>query len=194
MIQLILRSSGILKSLMECTYHRGARFVGRAASFFLIWKTSFFFIWRTPSLVELYNTMSLKVIDQILIGTSFSLDLLGFEVEVIPVDRLVKIVGTVGVTVGEPCIGFEVMAVYVALIFSSFFSKNKARLSTYLLGGLALINLANIARIGLLAYLVQFDPYLWEVNHKYVFTLVVYFLVFGLWASFVTKEKKDIVS
>ena len=190
----INRSSEVLRSVIEGTHGRLIRFLGRVAFFFLAWKMSFFVIWRSPTLLELYNDFSLRVIDRILMSTSLLLDALGFNIEVISAERLVKIAGTVGVTVGEPCIGFELMAVYSGLVCSSFFSGNKVRLLCYILGGLAMINLVNICRIALLAYLVQFDPYLWEINHKYVFTLVIYTLIFGLWASYVAREKRTIHS
>jgi exosortase family protein XrtF len=90
--------------------------------------------------------------------------------------------GTV-LRVFEGCNGLNVMIVFVAFIVA--FGGPLRRMAWFTLMGLTLIHLANLLRVGLL-YVVatRFENYFY-LYHKFIFTAVLYVLVFGLWVSWV---------
>lgn len=160
-------------------YGNSVKFIAVFACLFLAYKTLFFFIWRSDYLFSLYYDFSIWWINGLLVCSDFFLGLIGYSTEVIESTRIVKIAGTSGVTVGEPCIGFDIMALFVGLIVAATMKIKRK----FLFIGLALliINTLNVLRISALAILVQFDPYLWELNHKFIFTIVVYLVMFSFW-------------
>lgn len=162
---------------------KGLHFVLKFLALFLLWKIAFYCIWRSPNLLENYNQFSLHVIQYILIFSGHLLELAGYTVEIIANERIVRIKNTLGVSVGEPCIGYEVTAIFVGLILSSNGSwKTKAWYITF---GTFVISFLNLLRIGALAILVTIDQRIWEINHKFIFTLVVYFFIFLLWNNWI---------
>ena len=102
--------------------------------------------------------------------------------------RIVKIIGTSGVTVGEPCVGFDIMALFVGLILSA--AMNIKKKLAYIALAIIIINGLNVLRISALAVLVQFDPYLWELNHKFIFTIIVYLVMFSFWRKLLNPVTK----
>lgn len=156
-------------------------FIIRFLLLFLAWKGSFFIIWRSEQLLSAYNRFSISVIQIILKCTAFFLETLNYPIQIITETRVVKIIGTSGVTVGEPCIGFGLMALICGLVISTNLKVSKK--IKYISIGLIMVNALNILRISALAILVQYDPYLWELNHKFIFTIVVYSIIFLLWIT-----------
>lgn len=154
----------------------------------LLWKVLFFVIWRNPYLLNLYNQLSLVVIDLFLNATAGIMSLLGEEMEIDHLLRIVRIKGTSGVTVGEPCIGYEIDAFFLALILSS--NGNLTSKIWFSIFGLTLLVFVNLLRIIVLTYLVEINPWLWEVNHKFVFSIVVYSVLFLLWHLWIQKFTK----
>lgn len=171
---------GSYKTLKFIRNNRSAVvFFVRFALLYLLWKIFFYFTWRTPELLEWYNNFSLDVIALLLEGTFVLMATLGETMEMDSALRIIRIQGTVGVTVGEPCIGFDLVAIYLGLILSAsgkFYHK-----AIFLLAGSAFLVFLNIIRIASLAYLVQINPWLWEVNHKFIFSLIIYSFLFLFW-------------
>mgnify|MGYP001048214292 CR=1 FL=1 len=160
--------------------HRGKIvFVSRFAILWLLWKVFFFVTWRTPELLQWYNNFSLDVISLLLEGTYHLMTTLGETLELDYALRIIRIKGTVGVTVGEPCIGFDLNAIYIGLILSA--SGKPLHKMMFLIVGVAILVFLNIIRIASLAYLVEINPWLWEVNHKFIFSIVIYFFLFIMW-------------
>ncbi len=81
-------------------------------------------------------------------------------------------------------------AISVMILFMSFVVAFKGKLKTtflFLLSGLALIHLLNVARIGLLAIaLIHYKEYQ-ELLHGVIFPAVIYGVVFLLWVIWVNK-------
>lgn len=184
---------GAYKILKLIKRHRSAIvFCFRFTSLFFLWKVFFYFTWRTPQLLIWYNEFSLDVISLLLKGTYALMTGLGENMELDHVLRIIRIKGTVGVTVGEPCIGFELDAIFLALILSA--SGKWIHKSVFLVLGLTMLTFLNIARIATLSYLVEINPWLWEVNHKFVFSTIIYCFLFCLWLiwlhNFSTNKKK----
>jgi len=179
----MINISGMIKALdlnFILKKHRSKFvFCGRFLLLWVLWKSFFFVTWRTPSLLAWYNNFSLKVISLLLDGTFYLMTLLGENMELDSLLRIVKIKGTPGVTVGEPCIGFDVNAIYIGLILSA--SGKAINKLWFLILGVMMLVLLNVMRIAALAYLVEINPWLWEVNHKFVFSVVIYFFLFVLW-------------
>lgn len=83
------------------------------------------------------------------------------------------------VYVFEGCNGINVMIVYL-----SFLVAYKGTIRQFLMfcfGGLVLIYLLNLVRVGLLAEVALFYPEQLYFFHKYLFTGFIYTLVFVLW-------------
>ena len=167
-------------------------FLFKIGAFLLGWKVLFHFVWNDPYWLSAYNAFSLIVIEFILHCCAFLLEVFQYNVEIDSVDRILRLKGTIGVTVGEPCIGFEVMSLFVALILSCRGAIIKK--IWFIPLGVAIIYSLNLLRICALALLVRIDPAIWELNHKVIFSLIVYSFIFIMWSYWIkinSKTKKN---
>ena len=139
----------------------------------------FHFIWKTPNLLIIYKTINLFVIDFLLNSCGFLLELFQYNIEMDQINRILRIQGTIGVTVGEPCIGYDITALFIALILSSRGTLIKKM--WFIPSGVLLILIMNLLRISGLAVLVIINQEIWELNHKLIFTLIVYTFIFLMW-------------
>lgn len=95
--------------------------------------------------------------------------------------------GTV-LNVFEGCNGLNVMIVFVA--FLAAFGGPLKMMAWFIPAGLVVIHVFNLLRIGLLYYVAtQFEHYFYFF-HKYLFTAILYAVVFGLWVVWVTMVTK----
>lgn len=163
-------------------------FIVRFIMLFALWKVLFHFIWTVPHYLEAYNEFSLDVISMILQQVSVILTFVGHEVVIVEPERLVGIVGTVGVSVGEPCIGFGIHALFVALIIS--YGNQWAKKWWFLLVGTSLIYILNLTRITALAIMVQYDQSIWDLNHKFIFKFIIYSVIFIFWMLWIKGGKE----
>lgn len=177
------------------------KFFVRLTLFYLVWKTSYFFIYRVDALGDAYRAFSIWFIGGILYGTSIILELLQYDPIIDYAARTIRNAGeyyavaehsqweTLGVEVGEPCIGYGVMYLFFALIVS-YPGNNKAKW-WFVPMGLSFIYFINLCRIAILTIMVKYKPEVWEMNHKFIFKIVVYSLIFMLWMWwFKLHEKK----
>ncbi len=91
----------------------------------------------------------------------------------------------------------EILSVYegcnglnVVILFISFLLAYKGPVKKFLVFssiGIILIHAVNLARIGLLYFVAQHYPNYMYFTHKYLFTTVIYAVVFGLWYLWVSK-------
>ena len=89
----------------------------------------------------------------------------------------------------EGCNGINVMIVYISFLLA--FSGPKGLFWKFLLLGLLSIYLMNLIRVGLLfgvAYYFEEQLYFF---HKYLFTGIIYVVVFALWYLWVKKVKRS---
>lgn len=92
--------------------------------------------------------------------------------------------GTV-LNVFEGCNGLNVMIVFVAFLVA--FGGPLKKMAWFIPAGLLIIHVFNLLRIGLLYYVAtHFEQYFYFF-HKYLFTAILYMVVFGLWVYWVTK-------
>jgi len=173
----------VFLSKFQLQYPTVNAFLIRLIILYLFWEICFHIIWQSPSLTITYRHFSLFIIDNILTHTACFLDILYYTTEIDLGERIVKIVGTVGVTVGEPCIGLGVMAVFFALITA--YPGHHSKKIWFIPLGLLIIYFANIIRISLLAVIVKTDPTIWELNHKFIFKFIIYSIVFSLWKQWI---------
>jgi len=91
------------------------------------------------------------------------------------------------INVFEGCNGLNVMIVYLAFLFA--FSGGAKKTVYFLMLGLGVIYLANLARVLLLYEVALHFPSSLYFFHKYFFTGVLYLIVFILWYFWVQQTK-----
>ena len=85
----------------------------------------------------------------------------------------------------EGCNAVSVMILFAAFVVA-FRGKLKHTL-LFILGGIFIIHILNIARIALLALALYYYPEYQEILHGTIFPLVIYSVVFILWVIWVNK-------
>ncbi len=168
-------------------YEKMLVFLFRMGILIVGWEVIFHIVWHNEYLLAGYNSFSLVVIDFILHCCAFLLELFQYDIEIDSVNRILRLKNTIGVTVGEPCIGYEVTALFTALIISCKGSITKKLWFIPL--GVAIIYLLNLIRICALALLVTINQEIWELNHKLIFTVIIYTGIFLIWQYWLIKSK-----
>ena len=79
-------------------------FILKLGFIYLIWKLFYYTVWYNEAMMIAYKAFTMNVINMILVHTSYLLEFFSYDTEIIAGNRLVRIVDTVGVSVGEPCI------------------------------------------------------------------------------------------
>lgn len=102
-----------------------------------------------------------------------------------PLRGHVGIEGSKGVTIGAPCDGFVLLALFLAFVVA-FPGPWKHRV-WFIPLGLTSIHLFNSMRVAALAVIVHINEDWLAFNHDYTFTLIVYAFVFLLWWIWVQK-------
>jgi len=129
-----------------------------------------------------YTSIDGYLVDILVKGAEAFLRFFGFELGVFDDGDFrnhIAIMGTPGVTVGAPCDGMILMALFVIFIFA-YPGENKRRM-WFIPFGLITIQLLNIIRIAALALIVYWNEDYLAFNHDYTFTIIVYSYVFCLW-------------
>ena len=89
------------------------------------------------------------------------------------------------VSVYEGCNSLNVMIVFVSFVIAYTGSLKKTLL--FGLFGIVLIYLANLGRVSLLYFIAKYYPHSLYFFHKYLFTGLLYVLVFVLWYFWVRR-------
>jgi len=154
-----------------------ASFILKAALMYLLWYV-------------LYEQWLLKdgfldhfLINHLVGSTEFLLNLLNFNT--FSYADAVGIDGSHGVLIGTPCNGFDLFALFTGFIIA-FPGKIKNKLA-YIPIGILVIHGLNILRLVALAIVVVYYPDSLQFNHKYTFTIIVYFCIFLMWILWVKK-------
>lgn len=85
----------------------------------------------------------------------------------------------------EGCNGINTMIIFVAFLIG--FGPVNKKLLWFIPLGLLIIHLANLLRITLLFFVAEYRPDFMYFIHKYVFTAVLYLVIFGLWVWWVRR-------
>jgi len=95
-----------------------------------------------------------------------------------------KIVG-----VADPCNALELYALYLGFLFA--FPASFKRVLLFSIVGIAIIYIANIIRLAALASMNMHRVNAVDMAHHYVFKMIVYGLIFGLWVLFTKRQIQD---
>ncbi len=129
------------------------------------------------------TTLDEVVIEHMVSSTEAAFRAVGWPVGTYPQpathrDR-VGVAGHAGVQIGAPCDGVALFALFAIFILA--FPGPFLRKAWFIPAGIALLHLANIARVVILARIQATAPEWLEFNHDYTFTVLIYGLVFALW-------------
>ena len=110
----------------------------------------------------------------------------GFETRVYA-DRtgphLIDLNGRKSISIDTPCNGLPMMFLYMAFIL--VYPGSWRRKIGFCLTGLGILHLLNLGRIIGLTYLSFYAPGYFEINHKFIFQVLVYSVTIGIWIFFV---------
>ncbi|MCG8476247.1 MAG: exosortase family protein XrtF [Cytophagales bacterium] len=93
--------------------------------------------------------------------------------------------GFVLLNIADSCNGLVLYALFVGF-FIAFPGRWKPKL-WFSLAGSVVIYLLNVARIVALSFIQMYHPEYLDISHKYVFTLVVYGAIMGMWWLWVNR-------
>lgn len=85
--------------------------------------------------------------------------------------------------VNEGCNAVSVMIIFVSFIIA--FSRGFARTILYIIAGLLIMIVSNIARIFLLCWVFRYHPSYAQMSHDYLFPAIIYGTVVVLWLIWV---------
>lgn len=91
--------------------------------------------------------------------------------------------GNTILSVYEGCNGVNVMVVFIAFILA--FGGKKKMIALFIITGLVIIHAMNLIRILLLYYVALSYQHYFYFVHKYIFTAVLYLVVFALWTIWI---------
>lgn len=89
------------------------------------------------------------------------------------------------INVFEGCNGLNVMIVFLSFVFA--FGGSARNIAWFIPAGFLAIHVTNLARVLWLFWLAAVDAKLFYYFHKYLFTAVIYLIVFALWWFWVTR-------
>lgn len=158
------------------------RFILFATGLYLIWYVVYEFYLKSNSAFDKI------VIDNLVYLTKGFLTTLGYDIVVQSQETfqdVVQIRGSLGVTVGAPCDGIVLLALFTVFVIA--FPGPWKHKAWFLPIGLLTIHLINVLRIAALAIIVKINPAWLDFNHDYTFTILVYSYVFYLWYIWVNR-------
>lgn len=137
--------------------------------------------------IESYGTHPDPITRMVTFHTAHVLRMTGYEAGVRDHDTrpLIGLTehGSTVLNIFEGCNGINVMIVFVAFMFA--FGGNIRRLTVFVPAGLLIIHFFNLIRLVLLYHLAGSGSPQFYYYHKYVFTGILYLVVFVLWAIWV---------
>ena len=87
--------------------------------------------------------------------------------------------------IGDSCNGLELMLIYAGVI--ALLPGTLKKKSIYISVGFVALIIANMLRCTGLEWIYEFYRPLFETTHHYLFTLVMYVLIFAGWALYINK-------
>jgi exosortase family protein XrtF len=167
----------MLQSLRENVL---VRFLAIGGGAYLLWYILYEYVLKPATHLDEW------VINQIIYGTSFFLDLFGYSVQPLPDEPWLSRVGIEdahALFVGENCDGVVLFALFTIFILA--FPGPVKHKFWYIPVGNLIVHFVNVLRVTALAMIVDYDPALLEFNHDYTFTILVYGVIFGLWYGWI---------
>lgn len=180
---------------MSFLKHPFFRFILVSTGIYIGWDVLYEFYLKPATLFDDY------IIDSLVKIAEGILRIFGFELtpyQDFPFRSHIGILNSKGVTIGAPCDGAVLFALFAAFVIA-FPGKIKNKL-WYVPLGLLSIHLINAIRVFGLALVVHINEDWLAFNHDYTFTIIVYSWVFFLWWVWISRfsplktVKKDSVS
>ncbi|SDB64904.1 exosortase/archaeosortase family protein [Flavobacteriaceae bacterium MAR_2010_188] len=147
------------------------RFFIKAGVFYLLWQILYLGIVRPNGHIDQFLT------NLVISGTVTGLNVLGLESTNIV--NIVYIGNIAAVRVENQCNGLELLALFVGFLIC-FPGKSLPKLIVSIIGSILLF-ITNIIREILLSLNYVYFESSFNINHKYTYTIVVYFIVFLIW-------------
>ncbi|MEO1052805.1 MAG: exosortase family protein XrtF [Bacteroidota bacterium] len=139
--------------------------------------------------ISSYSPSADPITDFVTENTQQLLVLLGYPVSTLADETgpYVKLVedGTIILSVFEGCNGVNVSIVFLAFLVA--YSRPVVQLVWFIPLGLFIIHLVNLLRISFLFYVSKNQPDYLYFAHKYLFTAIIYAVIFLLWYIWVNK-------
>jgi exosortase family protein XrtF len=160
------------------------RFIGMATGLYLVWYFAYEYYVKPSTLFDDYVIDSLVRWGERLL-TFFGYTISDYTALDGPLRSHLGIAGSKGVSIGAPCDGAVLFALFIVFVVSypgSF--KHKW---WFIPVGLLTIHFINILRVIGLAIIVHINEDWLAFNHDYTFTLIVYAFVFFLWWLWIKK-------
>lgn len=121
--------------------------------------------------------------------TGFVLTACGWPVEIVDhktkPNTLVVYNNSPVLSVYEGCNGVNTIIIFISFLIA--FGPLTKKLLWFIPLGVVLIHLTNLARITLLFYVARYQPDYMYFTHKYLFTAILYAVIFLLWVWWVNK-------
>ncbi len=128
------------------------------------------------------ETVDILLTGLVLKGAVVILNLVGFEAT--RVENVIFINEVQSVKVAHGCNGLEMLALYIGFIIC-FPGKWMYKIIYILMGTVALI-FSNMIRDALLAINYNYFQVTFDLNHKYTYSLALYFIIFMIWKHWIT--------
>lgn len=119
------------------------------------------------------------------------------DYETILTERVISIVGSRGVEVQGPCMGFNIFSVFIALIISFPNKATFLQKGLFILAGILAIHLLNIFRVTALVLSKKYN-YEFGINHHDLYNFIIYAFVIYLFYTWIKtfpvaffNDKKD---
>ena len=118
--------------------------------------------------------------------SGFLLGILGYKVEIYC--KIITINGSNGVLLDRGCLGRNVLGVFLGFILA-YPSSMKKKFWISVIGVVVFIIL-NVLRISALAIIDYCCPQYLDINHHYIFTIIVYSAIILMWAIWLRSLRK----
>jgi exosortase/archaeosortase family protein len=171
-------NKGMMKSLKEIN-----RFIFLfAAVYFPFLLVDTFLVYELPLLPTIWNFIYHILLKFVMGGTVAVLSVFGYEVH--HTYDIVWITGAKqSLFIGHPCLAFDLMVMFAALIFA--YPGNKKSKWWIIPAGCLLIQILNVIRMCLLTVAAKERLGSLEFEHHYLFKFTVYALIFIIWALWI---------
>ena len=94
--------------------------------------------------------------------------------------------------IADVCNGLDLMAIYVGFIILLPYPVKRKLIFSLL--GIPVIIIADIIRCTSLFWIAQKHPSLFDINHHYTFTILIYLVIFSGWLLFIKGSRKHEIS
>ncbi|MEA3450321.1 MAG: archaeosortase/exosortase family protein [Bacteroidota bacterium] len=118
-----------------------------------------------------------------LVSSKIVLEIFGFDVNIF--GKTIKIINSRGVHLDRGCLGRNTLGLLAGFILV-FPGKTKNKI-WYIGLGIIIFIMLNITRIVSLTIINSCCPQHLDINHHYIFKIIIFFVIFLLWARWIKK-------